>query len=87
MIDTAGRTGAAAGVLRGIVLMVLSVFLFSSMDAMIKWATSDYPTGQIVFFRNFLAFVPVLLFFWRGGSAMTLRTRRIGGHLARGEIA
>jgi len=86
MIDTAGRTGAAAGVLRGIVLMVLSVFLFSSMDAMIKWATSDYPTGQIVFFRNFLAFVPVLLFFWRGGSAMTLRTRRIGGHLARGVV-
>ena len=86
MTDTAGRTGAAASVLRGISLMVLSVFLFSSMDAMIKWASRDYPTGQIVFFRNFLAFVPVLLFFWRGGSTMTLWTRRFGGHLLRGIV-
>ena len=51
---------------------------------MIKWASRDYPTGQIVFFRNFLAFVPVLLFFWRGGSTMSLRTRYVGGHLLRG---
>jgi len=86
MTDTASKGGAAAGVLRGILLMMLSVFLFSSMDAMIKWATRDYPTGQIVFFRNALAFVPVLLFFWRGGSAMTLRTRRLGGHLIRGIV-
>jgi drug/metabolite transporter (DMT)-like permease len=48
MTDTASRTGTAAGVLRGIFLMVLSVFLFASMDAMIKWASRDYPTGQIV---------------------------------------
>jgi drug/metabolite transporter (DMT)-like permease len=86
MTDTASGSGAPASVLRGILLMVLSVFLFSSMDAMIKWASRDYPTGQIVFFRNFLAFVPVLLFFWRGGSAMTLRTRRLGGHLIRGVV-
>jgi drug/metabolite transporter (DMT)-like permease len=86
MTDTGSRTGAPAGVLRGIFLMVLSVLLFSSMDAMIKWATRDYPTGQIVFFRNFLAFVPVLLFLWRGGGALTLRTRRLGGHLIRGVV-
>jgi drug/metabolite transporter (DMT)-like permease len=86
MTETASRGGAAASVLRGILLMMLSVLLFSSMDAMIKWATRDYPTGQIVFFRNCLAFVPVLLFFWRGGSAMTLRTSRLGGHLIRGVV-
>lgn len=84
MTDTASRTVAAAGVLRGILLMVLSVFLFSSMDAMIKWASRDYPTGQIVFFRNFLAFVPVLLFLWRADHPIPLRTRRLGGHLIRG---
>ncbi len=64
--------------------MVLSVFLFSSMDAVIKWASADYPTGQIVFFRNFLAFVPIYLFLWRTGTPMPLRTSRIGGHLVRG---
>jgi len=86
MMDTTSRTGTAAGVLRGIFLMLLSVFLFASMDAMIKWASRDYPTGQIIFFRNFLAFVPVLLFFWRGGSSMSLRTRHFGGHLIRGLV-
>jgi len=86
MTNTTSRTGAAAGVLRGISLMVLSVFLFSSMDAMIKWASRDHPTGQIVFFRNFLAFVPVLIFLWRAGSPMTLRTRQLGGHLIRGVV-
>src|SRR5919109_1844110 len=86
MTELVGRTVAGAGVLRGIVLMVLSVFLFSSMDAIIKWASSDYPTGQIVFFRNFLAFVPVFLFLWHTGTPMPLRTARLGGHLVRGLV-
>jgi drug/metabolite transporter (DMT)-like permease len=86
MTDIASRTTAGASVLRGILLMVLSVFLFSSMDAVIKWASSDYPTGQIVFFRNFLAFVPVFLFLWHTGTPMPLRTTRIGGHLVRGLV-
>jgi drug/metabolite transporter (DMT)-like permease len=79
-------SAAPTGVIRGIVLMVLSVFLFSSMDAMIKWASRDYPTGQIVFFRNFVAFVPVLLFLWRANRPLSLRTSRFGGHLVRGVV-
>jgi drug/metabolite transporter (DMT)-like permease len=86
MTELAGRTVAGANVLRGIFLMVLSVFLFSSMDAVIKWASRDYPTGQIVFFRNFLAFVPVFLFLWHTGTPMPLRTARIGSHLIRGLV-
>jgi drug/metabolite transporter (DMT)-like permease len=86
MTDIASRTGAGASVLRGILLMVLSVLLFSSMDAVIKWASSDYPTGQIVFFRNFLAFVPVFLFLWNTGTPMPLRTTRLVGHLVRGLV-
>jgi drug/metabolite transporter (DMT)-like permease len=86
MTDIATRAGAGSGALRGILLMVLSVFLFSSMDAIIKWASSDYPTGQIVFFRNFLAFVPVFLFLWHTGTPMPLRTTRIRGHLIRGLV-
>lgn len=86
MTDIASKAGAGAGVLRGIGLMLLSVFLFSSMDAVIKWASRDYPTGQIVFFRNFVAFVPVFLFLWHTGTAMPLRTTRLGGHLIRGLV-
>ncbi|MGH6929107.1 MAG: DMT family transporter [Dongiaceae bacterium] len=86
MTDIIAKTPAPAAVLRGIFLMVLSVFLFSSMDAVIKWASSDYPTGQIVFFRNFIAFVPVFLFLWHTGASMPLRTKNLGGHLLRGLV-
>jgi drug/metabolite transporter (DMT)-like permease len=86
MTDISAKSAAPAGVLRGILLMVLSVFLFSSMDAVIKWASQDYPTGQIVFFRNFVAFVPVYLFLWQTQTPMPLRTNRLGGHLLRGIV-
>jgi drug/metabolite transporter (DMT)-like permease len=84
MSQTAIRTAATATTLRGIAFMVFSVALFASMDAMIKRAAEDYPTGQIVFFRNALAFVPVLLFLARAGGLGSLRTTRLGGHLVRG---
>ena len=43
---------------RGMSLMIGAVFLFASMDALVKMAAETYPTGQIVFFRNFVAFLP-----------------------------
>ncbi len=86
MTDIVAKTAAPAGVMRGIVLMLMSVFLFSSMDAVIKWAARDYPTGQIVFFRNFVAFLPIFLFLWQTGIPMPLRTNRFGGHLIRGIV-
>jgi drug/metabolite transporter (DMT)-like permease len=64
--------------------MVLSVFLFSCMDALIKWVAADYPIGQIVFFRNLFAFIPVLLYLPRAGGLAVLRSRRPGGHIVRG---
>lgn len=79
-------SGRAAGSLPGIILMVLSVFLFSCMDGLIKWAARDYPTGQIIFFRNFVAFVPVMLFLARSGGMPSLRSRHMGGHLLRGIV-
>jgi drug/metabolite transporter (DMT)-like permease len=75
---------ASGGILRGILMMVLAVFLFTCMDAVVKWVGQTYPTGQIVFFRNLLAFLPVLLFVGRTGGVAVLRTTRLGGHFLRG---
>ena len=38
--------------LQAIGLMMVAVFLFAVMDAMIKWQGAVYPVLQIVFFRS-----------------------------------
>ncbi len=72
--------------LRGMMLMIGAVFLFTSMDALVKIASETYPTGQIVFFRNFVAFLPLSIFVARAGGLSVLRTRRLGSHLIRGAV-
>jgi len=74
---------AASNPARGIAMMLLCVFFFSCMDATVKLSAETYPIGQIVFFRNIVAFVPVLLYVQRSGGLGLLRTRRLGSHLLR----
>ncbi len=77
---------APADTLRGIVMMVTAVFLFTCMDAVVKWVGQTYPVGQIVFFRNLFAFLPILYFVGRTGGVAVLRTRQLGGHALRGLV-
>jgi hypothetical protein len=66
--------------------MLVAVVLFSCMDALIKYASEDYPTGQIIFFRNLFAFVPVFYFLRQAGGLSALRTRRPRDHILRGIV-
>lgn len=71
----------------GIGLMVASLCLFVSMDALIKHLTlSGYSTMQILFFRNALAFVPIGLLVIQQGGLSALATKRPMGHLVRSLI-
>ena len=63
--------------------MLLSVLLFSMMDAMIKWLGGTYPVHQIMFFRCTVAMVPVFLFIAQAGGLKTLRTQHPYLHLLR----
>ncbi len=71
---------------RGALHMLAGVFLFSIMDAMVKWLVADYPVHQIVFFRTVFALLPCLYFIARSGGLATLRTRRPLVHVVRGVI-
>jgi drug/metabolite transporter (DMT)-like permease len=63
--------------------MLLSLLLFSVMDASVKWLGTDYPTAQIMFFRCSVALVPVItIIFMRGGLTL-LRTQQKKLHLLR----
>ena len=70
-------------ILRGILFMLLQAFLFTAMDALVKLATERHPTGQIVFFRNLFAMLPLSFFIRQAGGIAILRTRRLGQHVLR----
>ena len=72
--------------LRGILMMLTAVTLFTVMTALIK-AADRIPAGEAVFFRAFVT-VPVLLVWFgaRGQIVETLRTRDWLGHVRRGVI-
>jgi drug/metabolite transporter (DMT)-like permease len=69
--------------LRGILLMLGAVAVFSTMDALIKHLAAGYSPLQIIFFRNLFAFLPLLPVLARGDGLGLLRTRRLGSHFGR----
>ncbi|HEY0522012.1 MAG TPA: DMT family transporter [Stellaceae bacterium] len=88
-------TDAAAGassaprrddVLRGIGFMCLSVLVFATMNVVVKWQSSTYPVGDLVFFRSVFALVPCAVLIRRSGGLATLRTTRPLGHAVRSGV-
>lgn len=69
----------------GIVLKILSALCATLMLACVKGLNGAVPTGQVVFFRSFVALVPLLIWLGMQGHILALvRTQNFGGHLVRG---
>src|SRR5690606_13237262 len=67
-------------------LKVISVTVFVVMSAFIK-ASGQLPAGQIVFFRSFFAFLPVMAYLaYRRELRTAIYTKRPLGHIVRGVI-
>ena len=67
-----------------IALRVLSGILFAGMVVCVKLATSDAPTGQIVFFRSFFALFPLVAYLmFTKEFPSGLYTKKPFGHLMR----
>ena len=72
--------------LRGILLMIASVTLFTAMAAMIK-AADRIPPGEAVFFRSIVTVPAMLLWFGLRGQLRTaLGTSNPWGHARRGVV-
>lgn len=70
---------------KGIVLKILSALCATLMLACVKGLDGAIPTGQVVFFRSFLALFPLLLWLnYQGNVRASLKTKNILGHLIRG---
>jgi drug/metabolite transporter (DMT)-like permease len=68
---------------RGILLMCAAVVTFTISSTMVKGLGEGYPVSQIVFFRCFLAFLPIFFVLHRAGGWHVLRTKRPGAHFFR----
>ena len=69
--------------IKAVVLANVAVLVFTLMDGVIKDVSDVFPTGQLLFFRNFFAF-PVILGFMLATGGLRLSTRRWVGHFWRG---
>lgn len=68
----------------GIALRLLATLLFSLMGLSVRVASVEAPVGQIVFWRSFVALVPILAYLaLRGQLRDGLKTRNPIGHVKR----
>ncbi len=63
--------------------MLMSILLFSLMDASVKWLGAIYPTAQIMFFRCAIALIPVAVIIYLRGGLVILKTGHKQLHLLR----
>lgn len=69
---------------RGILFMIASVFVFSVINALVKWEAERYPLAEVVFFRCVFSLVPCMALLATSGGFRLLRTQRLGEHVGRG---
>ncbi|WP_425039771.1 DMT family transporter [Primorskyibacter sp. S187A] len=68
----------------GIGLRILSGVLGAGMFICVKAVSDEVPLGEIVFFRSFFAFIPLIVFLWlRNEFPGGLRTKRPWAHVTR----
>lgn len=72
--------------LRGIMLMIVAVFLFSVLNVEVKLLAETYAVTQIAFFRNLFALPVAVVMVMASGGPAILRTRHPWGHVWRSLI-
>ena len=80
-------TETGSSMQKGIVCMIGSGILLTGQDAVVKWLTADYATGEIMFWRGLLSFLPMALLIWRAGGPGLLRSQRVGALMSRALLA
>ncbi len=68
-------------------LKLTALMLFTSMSALVKALSEDFPPGELVFFRSLFA-IPVIIAWlvWRGELAQGFVVKRPMGHFWRGVL-
>lgn len=78
-----GRFARFSSSQRGIFYMVLAALFFSAMDAVAKGLVAHYPVMQVVWARNVLQVIAVLILVQRVGGVANLKTKYPLNHVLR----
>lgn len=74
-------------IIRGMAAMLLSVFLYSINDALLKWLAGTYHPMQIIFCRSFFTFLPLVGYARHTSSLKGYKLEKIGPQALRAIIA
>ena len=83
-ITIKGRAPSVPG--KAIVCMLLGVAVLATNDAVLKWMTSGYHVGQIMFCRGIFIGLPLAILIWRAGGMKSLRPVSPKGHAVRAAL-
>ncbi len=79
--DDPARAGRARR--RGVMLVILAAASFSISAAFAKTIGTGIPVAEVIFFRNFIAMIPLLPVIISAGGLAALRMRNPGSHVLR----
>ncbi|PLR24789.1 EamA family transporter [Pantoea endophytica] len=69
----------------GVLLKILAALCATLMLACVKGLNGAIPTGEVIFFRSFIALLPLLIWLKMQGNVLdNLKTRNLSGHFIRG---
>lgn len=83
-IGIKGSVSSAPG--KAILYMLLGAAVLTSNDAVLKWLTSGYQVGQIMFCRGIFIGLPLAIIIWRAGGLKSLRPVNPKGHAVRATL-
>jgi len=69
----------SAAPLKGIAYMVVGGAFLTANDAVLKWLTGVYLTGQIMALRGLFVLLPIAFLVWRQGGVSSLRVGSVRG--------
>jgi drug/metabolite transporter (DMT)-like permease len=69
---------------RGILLMMSAVFMFSSMDTLVKYMLQSYPMPGLIWARYMVHMLVMVVLLWPRAGISLLRTNRPGLQMLRG---
>ncbi|MEM9683800.1 MAG: DMT family transporter [Pseudomonadota bacterium] len=72
-----------ANPLLGIGCMLLAGLLMTGNNAILKWLTTGYPVGEIIFIRGIFIWFPIAYFIARSGGLLSIRVTRLRLHAVR----
>lgn len=67
--------------------MIGGGFLLTCQDAVTKWLTAEYSTGEIMFWRGLFSFLPLIVLIWYAGGLGVLRPKNVKGVTVRSVLA